>query len=776
MEDANKAKLAAICLDDKVIKTLLQNAKLVTRLASMIEIAGGKATKPQGQFLYKLSAILPPTQDKYTKSFVDNIMQDKWVKELQITEGIEYVKQQLTAKGDQYVIDQAEFDRVSGVGINVTDKEIEALVAQGFEHYKAEIAEQEWAFQFNKIIGFVNEQNKWADGKVTFQKLKDAQLARLGERPKKGEGEKKRDGKNKAKPEEKKKKEEAKKGEDAPAASTGKDIMDLMGRDCAIGANTAAHIKAHEAFTGGKMLTRFPPEPNGYLHIGHAKAIRFNFTVAAENGGKTYLRFDDTNPCKENHEFIDHITKNVAWLGYKPWKVTASSDYFQELHDLAVGLIKQGKAYVCHQAAAEMSASRNAKTDSPYRTRSVEENLKLFAHMREGRFDEGECCLRVKMDMQHANPCLRDFVAYRIRFTDHPMTGDAWCIYPTYDYTHCIVDSLENITHSLCTLEFEIRRESYFRLLQDCELYKPIVWEYSRLNITNTVLSKRKIEALVNGGHCEGWNDPRLLTLEGLRHRGYTAKMINDFCEHIGVSRKGNENLTSIKLLEGFARQELDANASRTFGVMDPILLEIVNLQDAAETKVKAPLFPREPERGSQTYTLTKNVYIEREDFSETHVPKFFGLTPDQKVMLKYGPVVQLKSVEKNADGSISHVKVEIVPNCEEKLKGVLHWVSKENSLSVTCNLYGLHFLIEDIKKAEDKWLDHINPDSLVVKSQAKVWNLQKNAKIDSRYQFERVGYFVLAEASDTKKGKFIYNRIVELKESKDKAANKGKK
>jgi len=578
MEDANKAKLAAICLDDKVIKTLLQNAKLVARLTNMIEIAGGKSTKPQGQLLYKLSAILPLTQDKYMKSFVDNIVQDKWLKDLQITEAIEYVKAQLNAKGDVYVIDQADFDRASGVGISVSDKEIEDLVAQGFEHYKAEIAEEGWNFQFNKVIGFVSEKNKWADGKVTFQKLKDAQTARLGERPKKGD-------KSKPKPKTKpdaSKKDESKKGEDAPAATTGKDILELMGRDCGIGANTAAQIKAHEEFTGGKMLTRFPPEPNGYLHIGHAKAIRFNFTVAAENGGKTYLRFDDTNPCKENHEFIDHIKKNVAWLGYKPWRVTASSDYFQELHDLAVELIKKGKAYVCHQGAEDMSAYRNAKKDSPYRNRSVEENLKLFAHMREGRFDEGECCLRVKMDMQHPNPCLRDFVAYRIRFTDHPMSGDAWCIYPTYDYTHCIVDSLENITHSLCTLEFEIRRESYFRLLQDCELYKPIVWEYSRLNITNTVLSKRKIEALVNGGHCDGWADPRLLTLEGLRRRGYTPKMINDFCEAVGVSRKGNENLTSIKLLEGFARNELDVNASRTFGVMDPILLEIENLQDAA--------------------------------------------------------------------------------------------------------------------------------------------------------------------------------------------------
>lgn len=256
-------------------------------------------------------------------------------------------------------------------------------------------------------------------------------------------------------------------------ASSGKDLLELMGRDCDIGMNTKEQLDKHYAFTGGKPLTRFPPEPNGYLHIGHAKAMRFNFVVAAENGGQTYLRFDDTNPCKENHEFIDHIKKNVEWLGYKPWKITASSDWFDELYNLAIELIKKGKAYVCHQAAKDMREYRDKKMDSPYRNRSVEENLKLFNHMRQGRFDEGSCSLRVKMDMKSDNPNLRDFVAYRIRFVPHPMTGDKWCIYPTYDYTHCTVDSLENITHSLCTLEFEIRRESYYQLLKDMDLYKP---------------------------------------------------------------------------------------------------------------------------------------------------------------------------------------------------------------------------------------------------------------------------------------------------------------
>lgn len=375
----------------------------------------------------------------------------------------------MASVGDSYKIvgaTQAAFEKASGVGINVTEKDVEKLIQDAFTKYKADIDELKYDFQWNKINYYIKDTNKWADGKTVKTKLEEAQLALLGERPAKTDGKKPKG--NKMSTEDKKKLKvnatNLADNKDAPA-TTGKDIMDLIGRDCNIGANAGAILKAHQDFAQGRMITRFPPEPNGYLHIGHAKAIRFNFTVAAENNGVTYLRFDDTNPCKENHEFIDHIKKNVAWLGYKPWKVTASSDYFDKLHEIAVDLIKKGRAYVCHQSGKEMSESREKRTDSPYRKRSVEENLKLFEAMRQGRMDEGECSLRVKMDMQHDNPNMRDFVAYRIRFVEHPMSGDKWCIYPTYDYTHCLVDSLENITHSLCTLEFEIRRESYYRLL-----------------------------------------------------------------------------------------------------------------------------------------------------------------------------------------------------------------------------------------------------------------------------------------------------------------------
>ena len=428
------------------------------------------------------------------------------------------------------------------------------------------------------------------------KKIMDKQKALLGEKPK-DDGKRKKLGKQTG--EEKKAAKEDKKEADAPTKTM--NIDDIEGRDMNI-KNKEKHLKALEAYKkkhNAKYFFRFPPEPNGYLHIGHAKAIRFNFTTAQENGGLCYLRFDDTNPCKENQEFIDHIKKNVNWLGYKPWKVTASSDYFQELYEFAVDLIKRDKAFVCHQTAEEMKHDREFKKNSPYRDRSVEENLHLFEKMKTGRMAEGECCLRVKMDMQHDNPNMRDFVAYRIRFVTHPHIGDKWCIYPTYDYTHCLVGSLEYITHSCCTLEFEIRRESYYELLKDCDVYLPKVWEYSRLNISNTVLSKRKIETLVNEGFCNSWSDPRLLTLEGLRKRGYTPSMINDFCKHIGVTRTGNENITSIKLLEKFARDELNAGAPRTFGVTEPLLLVISNIKDATETKFEAPLFPADPAKGT---------------------------------------------------------------------------------------------------------------------------------------------------------------------------------
>lgn len=429
--------------------------------------------------------------------------------------------------------------------------------------------------------------------------------------------------------------------------------------------------------------------------------MRFNFSVARKNGGMTYLRYDDTNPCKENQEFIDKIKECVNWLGYEPDKVTFSSDYFQQLYDFGEQLIKSGKAFVCHQTKLEMKDSRKQMLDSPYRDRSIEENLSLFQKMRQGVFEENECCLRLRIDMKHVNPCMRDPVAYRIRYTSHPHAGDKWCIYPTYDYTHCIVDSLEHITHSLCTLEFEIRRESYYWLLAALDIYRPYVWEYSRLNITYTVLSKRKLEKLVNDKAVIGWNDPRLMTLMGLKRRGYTPTMINAFADEIGVSRNGNENYTSIKLLEFFARKELDREAPRSFGVVDPVLIEIVNIEDAKSIEIEAPLFPTDVSRGHQKFYLSKYIYIEKEDFSEVPRSGFYGLTSDQPVCLKYGPVVKLLQVIKGPNGDVDHVKVQILKDFNQKLKGYIHWVSQDHSEEAVVRLYNYLFTGQEVK---DDW------------------------------------------------------------------------
>jgi len=374
-----KQIFGAINLDDKVIDSIRKNKKVVAKLTHIIELAGGKAEKTQGNLLYALSTKLPPTQDSYAASFVEQIMNNNWTKVMQLEEGIEFVKSKLASDGGEFKINKADFEAASGVGINVTDADVQKLVDDAFDEHKDAIAELKYDFQWNKIMYGIKDTNKWADSKLVMAKIAEKQKALLGEKPA-ADGKRKKV--NKMGAEDKKALKVNAPKDPEEAATSGKDIMDLIGRDCNIGANSEKIIKEHLAFTKGKIMTRFPPEPNGYLHIGHAKAIRFNFTVAKENGGLTYLRFDDTNPCKENHEFIDHIKKNVAWLGYKPFKVTNSSDYFQELYDFAVQLIKDGKAYVCHQNAEDMSKYRNEKRDSPYRNRSVEENLKLFDMMR----------------------------------------------------------------------------------------------------------------------------------------------------------------------------------------------------------------------------------------------------------------------------------------------------------------------------------------------------------------------------------------------------------
>jgi glutaminyl-tRNA synthetase len=547
------ARLQAIGIEESVIANILKNKAVTAKFMEVLDLSGLQdAPKAKGALLYAVATKVKPLIQAHLKLVVDQVVNDKWTRTTQLDEGIKYLEQKVKKAGSdkQVEIDQADLDKSTGVGVVITEQMIEEAIDKLIKDNAKAIDEQKHDFKFatfrNKIKD-VNDDFKWADGGVIGQVIDKKKLALLGEPPAREEGKKK----PKA-PKEEKPKAEEKKEEVVEEVKT-INIKDLIGRDVNAG-NTAEQLKRHNDFTGGRVMTRFPPEPNGYLHIGHAKSIRFNFTVAKEYQGDTYLRFDDTNPCKERDEFINHIKEIVGWLGFKPWKTTASSLYFQQLYEHAVKLIKKGLAFVCFQNAAEMSRCRNEMIESPWRNASIEENLKNFDRMKSGYYNEGECCLRAKMDMKSTNTVMRDLVMYRIRYVAHPHSGNDWCIYPTYDFTHGMVDSMENITHSLCTLEFEVRRECYYWFLEHCDMYKPMVWEFGRLNMSNTVLSKRKIERLINDNFVTGWDDPRLHTIQGLRRRGYTSTIINKFCEEIGVTRNSNETLTSYKLLEFHAR------------------------------------------------------------------------------------------------------------------------------------------------------------------------------------------------------------------------------
>ncbi len=459
----------------------------------------------------------------------------------QLDAAIEFIKE----KGEQN-IEEEEFEKNVGIGVVITSDDIRNQIILEINKNSESIKKLRYKFQYMNLHYEVKKHFAYLDGKLAkhileeefakfigpkseSEELEDKLKAEFDNLKKKSKDKKTfsdSDSKRleevkaalKVYEEEFKKLKEGMEEEEKPEMNK---LMSLLARDMKSSLNPPEVLRKHLEATGGMVLTRFPPEPNGYLHLGHAKAMRFSFESARKNGGNCYLRYDDTNPEKETKEFILNIEENVRFLGYEPWKITYASDYFEDLYNLAVSLIQRGKAYVCHLKKDEIHEYRKEKKDSPYRTRSVEENLKLFEDMRNGKFEEKECCLRMKISNSHPNTVMRDPIAYRIKYVPHPHVGDKWCIYPTYDYTHCLNDSLENITHSLCTLEFEIRRDAYYWLLEALDMYRPFVWEYSRLNLTKNVLSKRKLTLLVGNNHVNGWDDPRLLTINGLRRRGY---------------------------------------------------------------------------------------------------------------------------------------------------------------------------------------------------------------------------------------------------------------
>jgi len=546
--------------------------------------------------------------------------------------------------------------------------------------------------------------------------------------------------------------------------------------------NSPALLAAAAAATGGGgVVTRFPPEPNGHLHVGHAKAMFLDFGVARKSGGTCILRFDDTNPTAEKVEYMASIQEMVRWLGHEPTRVTYSSDYFGRLFALAEELIDRGKAYVCHQTSAEMKAGREAKADSPWRDRSVAENRRLFAAMRAGKYDEGAAVLRMKIDMQSLNPCMQDPIAYRIKFAPHPHVGDAWCVYPSYDYTHCIVDSLEWVTHSMCTLEFEIRRDSYYWLLAALDLYRPFVWEFSRLTLAHTVVSKRRLARLVSSGSVRGWDDPRMSTLAGLRRRGFPAEAINRFCAAVGVSR--GENLIPLHVLEHWVRAHLDGSAPRTLAVVHPLRVTLTNFGggggaagDADVELLSVANHPKNAAAGTRSVPLTRDIFIDAADFRAVDAPKYFGLAPGKKAMLRGAYPLTVTGVVRATDGSVAALEAELDYARTSKPKGVLHWVSAApgRHAPAEVRLHTPLFRSADASKlGSDEWLADVDPDSEEVITGAVVERgLADAAAAGDRFQFERVGYFCVDP--DSRPDLLVFNRIVSLRESAARAGMAG--
>jgi glutaminyl-tRNA synthetase len=528
----------------------------------------------------------------------------------------------------------------------------------------------------------------------------------------------------------------------------------------------------------GRAHTRFPPEPNGYLHIGHAKSICLNFGLAAENkGGLCNLRFDDTNPSKEDVEYVDSIMEDVRWLGFD-WedRLFYASDYFEQLYQYAMQLTKAGKVYVCDLSAEEMREYRGTLTepgkDSPYRIRSIEENLDLFERMRAGEFEDGSRTLRAKIDMASPNLNMRDPVMYRILRAEHHRTGNTWCIYPMYDYTHCLSDSIEGITHSICTLEFEDHRPLYDWFLDELGVYHPQQIEFARLNLNYTVMSKRRLLELVEQGDVKGWDDPRMPTLSGLRRRGYTPESIRNFCERIGVAKR--DSMVDVALLEHCLREDLNKHAQRVMGVLRPLKVVIDNYPEDQVEELDAINNPEDPAMGTRKVPFSRVLYVEREDFREDPPKKFYRLAPGREVRLRYAYYITCVNVVKDEKtGEVVELHCTHDPATRggdspdgRKVKATLHWVSAPHSLEAEVRLYDRLLTVQNPSdESEDAdYKDYLNPDSLQVLTSCRVEPSLEGAAPGSRYQFERQGYFWVDYDSSDKK--LIFNRTVSLRDT----------
>lgn len=800
-------QFSQVGFEDNKVKEIVKNKKVSDSLYKLIKETPSdyQWNKSTRALVHNLASFIKGANLPKSELIVSGIINGDLKTSLQVNAAFKYVK----ANGDAST--KEGMNENSGVGIEITEDQVRNYVIQYIQENKEKILKERYKLVPGIFADVKNlKELKWADPR-SFKPIIDQEILKLL-----GPKDERDLIKKKTKNNEKKKTNSAKKSSDTSTASGPKRTMfneGFLGDLHKVGENPQAYpelMKKHLEVTGGRVRTRFPPEPNGYLHIGHSKAIMVNFGYAKYHNGTCYLRFDDTNPEKEAPEYFESIKRMVSWLGFKPWKITYSSDYFDELYGLAEVLIKNGKGYVCHCSAEEIKRGRGIKEDGTpggerfaceHRDQSIDLNLQEFRDMRDGKYKPGEAILRMKQDLNSPSPQMWDLIAYRVLNAPHPRTGTKWRIYPTYDFTHCLVDSMENITHSLCTTEFYLSRESYEWLCDQVHVFRPAQREYGRLNITGTVLSKRKIAQLVDEEFVRGWDDPRLFTLEAIRRRGVPPGAILSFINTLGVTTS-TTNIQVVRF-ESAVRKYLEDTTPRLMFVLDPVEVVVDNLSDDYEELATIPFRPGTPEFGERTVPFTNRFYIERSDFSENVDDKeFFRLTPNQPVgLIKVSHTVSFKSLEKDEAGKIVRIHVNYDNKVEEgskpkKPKTYIQWVpisSKYNSpLRVAeTRVYNQLFKSENPSSHPEGFLKDINPESEVIYKESVMehnfghviknspWVVDsvknsefyveedKDSKEVCRFQAMRVGYFTLDKESTA--SKVILNRIVSLKDATSK-------
>ncbi|XP_045492365.1 probable glutamine--tRNA ligase [Colias croceus] len=769
-----------IGLSEQKAKETLKNANVTKFLLQILsEVQLDQLPSGAGLLLYHLATKIKPQIANKLSFICKYIAEGKLDSTLRVDAALDYVLSNVSEEN----INSKDFENACGVGVVITPEQVEQAVEKHMAKYKDELLEKRYRFNSGIVMQAVRADLKWADGKAIKNEVDVQILDLLGPKteadlapiPKADKKAKSSNETNK-----KPKKEDASdakvtKTDEAPDVGGAVSISELMKKlpfhapgenfksdGYVVTPNTKKLLEEHLKITGGKVRTRFPPEPNGILHIGHAKAININFGYAAAHDGLCFLRYDDTNPEKEEEKFFVGIKDMVEWLGYTPYKITHSSDYFDQLYEWAVKLIKKDLAYVCHQKAEEIKGFN--PPPSPWRNRPIEESLQLFEDMKNGKIDEGEATLRMKITLEEGK---QDPVAYRIKFKPHHRTGNKWCIYPTYDYTHCLCDSIEHITHSLCTKEFQSRRSSYYWLCNALDIYCPVQWEYGRLNVNYTVVSKRKIAKLIDEGIVNDWDDPRLFTLTALRRRGVPAGAVNAFCAALGVT--GALGAVDPALLDAAVRDHLNTAAPRVMVVLEPLKITITNFPSDKPISVTVPDFPNEPNKSSHQVVLDRTLYIEASDFKEQPEKGYRRLTPNQSVGLRHaGYIIKVSKIIKDDNGKVIEVECTAESTeSAEKPKAFIHWVSQPISIEV--RLYEplfKHKNPEDPAEVPGGFLSDCRNDTLSVVRAFSDASL-KGAKVYDKFQFERIGYFSVDP--DTNASNIVFNRTVSLKEDSGK-------